>query len=463
MESNWMKARQTQYLAYATVYIAIVIAVLILANFLAQRTAWTYDSTSNKRFSLSDQTVKVVKNLSKDVDAVYVDKATGFKNAKDLLDRYQALSSKLHVKYIDPSTDPMAATATGLRAIGTLAFISGTRRDEAKSISEEELTGALIRVIKDGDRTVCFTAGMGEFPVDDESSPSSYSGIKSVAEHSNYKVKSITLLDKPEVPKECTVVVVAGPKKDYPETVALALKTYVEGGGRAMFLLDPPLDNIGENQDLAKVLSGWGVTPASDIVLDGRTFSAGGRMFKMGPEIPLIDSYESHAIVRELKGMSTIMPVSRPLEVKSSEGKATAEKLFSASPDTYAKSVASLKGKGTPDLSASDKDRKGPFVIGAAGMYKTGQPNNDGRFVVFGSSSFAANKYMKFGGNADLAGNAINWLAADEDLISIRPKDPEDRRIQLTNNQMSIVRFTTLLLLPLLIALAGFSVWWQRR
>jgi len=283
MDSNWIKARQTQYAGYAAVYIAIVIAVLILANFLANRYSKVYDSTSNKRFSLSEQTEKIVKNLSKDVNATYVDKATSFKTAKDLLDRYQSLSPKLHVKYVDPTTDPVTAQATGVRTAGTLAVESGSRRDEAKSISEEEITGALIRVIKEGERNICFVSGLGEGSVDD-TGPTSYSGVKEVAERSNYKVRSISLLEKPEVPKDCTVVVVAGPKRDYPEAVAGALKTFVEAGGRALFMLAPPLkgvtDDVSENPELIKVLSGWGVTPAPELVLD---VSGAGRYFHPAP------------------------------------------------------------------------------------------------------------------------------------------------------------------------------------
>ena len=460
MDSNWIKTRQTQYAAYVAVYIAIVIAALILINFLANRYSKAYDSTSNKRFSLSEQTEKIVKNLSKDVTATYVDKATGFKNAKDLLDRYQALSPKLHVRYIDPNTDPLTAQASGVRTAGTLAVESGSRRDEAKSISEEEITGALIRVLKEGERNICFTAGLGEGSVDD-TSPTSYSGVKEVAERSNYKVRSISLLEKPEVPKDCTVVVVAGPKRDYPEAVAGALKTFVEGGGRALFLMAPPLsginDDVSTNPELIKLLSGWGVTPTPELVLD---VSGAGRYFRMGPEIPLVATYESQSIVRDLKETASAFPYARPLEVKASEGKATNEKLFSSMDRSVAKNANLIKGELVID---PDKDKKGPFVLGVAGKYNTGTPNHEGRFVVFGSSRFASNGYLKFGGNRDIVGNSLNWLAADEEMISIRPKDPEDRRIQLTNRQMGVVRYTTLILLPLLIALAGVSVWWQRR
>ena len=83
--------------------------------------------------------------------------------------------------------------------------------------------------------------------------------------------------------------------------------------------------------------------------------------------------------------------------------------------------------------------------------------------MVVGSSSWAANQFINFNGNSDLALNAINWLCSDEDLISIRPKPPEDRRITLTGAQLNGVRLTSQFALPLLVIVVGISVWWNRR
>jgi len=83
--------------------------------------------------------------------------------------------------------------------------------------------------------------------------------------------------------------------------------------------------------------------------------------------------------------------------------------------------------------------------------------------VVVGSSSWAANSFISFNGNSDLALNAVDWLSSDEDLISIRPKEQEDRRITMTQSQVNWVRITSQFLLPLLVIVMGVSVWWKRR
>ena len=97
MQSEWMKTRQTKYTLYVTVYLIVIVAILGAANWLANRHYKSIDSTSNKKFSLSDQTVKVVKGLTKDVTITDYDKTSAFTTARDLLDRYSNLSSKLRV------------------------------------------------------------------------------------------------------------------------------------------------------------------------------------------------------------------------------------------------------------------------------------------------------------------------------------------------------------------------------
>src|SRR6266403_3546866 len=192
MALAWLRTRQTQYTAYASVYILVVLAVLVAANFLANRYDKSYDSTANKQFSLSDQTIKVVKGLKTDVQFTYFGAQTDFRGARDTLDRYSSLSPKLHVTYIDPERKPQVAKAAGFRSDSTVIVDSGTRRESAKSLGEEELTGALIRSLKSEERTVCVLSAAGEHSIDD-SDTSGYSLFKQLLERDNYKVRAETL------------------------------------------------------------------------------------------------------------------------------------------------------------------------------------------------------------------------------------------------------------------------------
>src|SRR5438067_13869822 len=113
MQSEWMKTRQTKYTLYVTVYLIVIVAILGAANWLGSRHNKSIDATSNKKFSLSDQTIKVVKGLTKDVTITVYDKTRAFTTSRDLLDRYANLSSKLHVVYLDPDKKPQVAKAAG--------------------------------------------------------------------------------------------------------------------------------------------------------------------------------------------------------------------------------------------------------------------------------------------------------------------------------------------------------------
>jgi ABC-type uncharacterized transport system involved in gliding motility auxiliary subunit len=454
-----MKTRQTKYAAYVTVYIVVILAILVAANFLANRYNKSYDATANKQFTLSDQTKKVVGELKQDVTINYFDRSTGMQGAKDLLDRYSNLSSKIHVQYVDLLKDPTLARADNVTREGEAVIQVGTRREDAKTFDEEGVTGALIRAMKGGERTVCVITGHGEHRLDDSSQSDGFSGFQTVVSKDNYKIQSINLLQKAEVPADCTMLVVAGPTGDYIQPEVDAIKKYVEGGGRALFMLDPPLKlgekQVADNQTLDSLLESWGVTPQNDLLLDT---SAASQLLGGGPQAPVILQYDSHPIVNDLTNISTAFPLSRSLETKNTD-KTNVTKLFSTSADSYATTNLS-----SPEIRIDpNKDKHGPFTLAVAGTYSNGKPSNEGRFVVIGNSSWASNQALGFSGNRNLLLNTVNWLSSDEDLIAIRPKAPEDRRITLTRAQFRMVQTTSQFFLPLIVIVGGVMVWLKRR
>ncbi|HYK57828.1 MAG TPA: GldG family protein [Bryobacteraceae bacterium] len=444
-------------LASVILYTVIVVAILGAVNFLANRYEKSYDSTSNKKFTLSDQSQKIVKNLKQTLTITYWGQPSRFTEARDLMDRYKALSTKLDVQYMDADKKRTQAIAAGVKTLPTIYVEVGNKKEEAKTLTEEDVTGAMVRALKGGDREVCFVLGSGEHSID-STDRDGFSQAKEIAEKGNYKTQTIKMIPKAEIPKECTIVVVPGPKRDFTQPEVDALKAYVEDGGRAMFLLDPPLKFGGfesdENAALMNVLASWGVTVQKDLALD---LSGVGQLFGLGPQYALVTSYEGHPIVRDMKDIPTGFPIARSLEVKNGD-KTTVEKLFSTPEDSIA-----TKNLASPEIKQSKDDLKGPLPLAAAGTYTTGKENGNGRFIVVGSSSWAANSFLKFNGNRDLFGNMLNWLSSDEDLISIRPKEPSDNPLNMNARQVSMLFYESVVGLPLLIVVAGLGVWWRRR
>jgi len=457
VNSRLLSARQTKYVAYAALYVLVILAIVSVANVLANRYNKSYDSTANKRYSLSDQTAKIVKGLKQNAAITYYDRQSGFQSAKDMLDRYSTLSPRIRVDYIDVEKRPQEARAAGVTKLGTSFVQIGTKKEEAKSVNETEITGAIIRDLKTTTRTVCFVSGSGEHQIDD-TQRNGFSRLKDILAKDQYASKSISLLEKAEIPADCTVVVIGGPQSEYVQPAVDAIKKYVEQGGRAMILLDAPLKfgrPTSDNTALTDLLQSWGVSMDKNLLLD---MSPVGQLMGLGPEIALVSTYDTHPIVDEMKGTATGFPLSRSLTVKSTD-KTTVQKLFESS----ATSLATTK-LDSPNVNPSDpNNKKGPLTIGAAGSYKTGKENSEGRFVVVGSSAWPANSFITFNGNGDLALNALNWLSSDEDLISIRPKEQENRNVTMTRAQFNWVRLSSQFLLPGALLLAGVSVWWRRR
>jgi ABC-type uncharacterized transport system involved in gliding motility auxiliary subunit len=478
-----MKARQTKFTAYVTLYLLVIIAVLSAANFLANRYNKTLDATANKRFTLSDQTKKVVQGLKSDLRITYFDDQTRFATARNLLDRYSNLSPKIHVDYIDPVKKPQQARAAGFSRDSNIIVDSGLRKEPAKSLTEEEVTGAMIRSLKTQTRDVYFLSAGGEYSTD-ETGPTGFSRLKDLLTRDNYKVQALTpkgnapeagktinlnaaKQQQPqqpaaggfEIPKAATVLVVGGPQLAYTPVVVDAIKKYVDGGGRVLFMLDDPLRIARDSQttdspELLQLLSDFGVTPQKNLVLD--LSGIGNSLFGTGPEVPVIFQYDTQAIVRPMSRIPTAFPLARSLDVKSGNS-ASIEKMFGTTEDSLAVSDIGPNGAIDPK-----KGKKGPFTLAAAGTMTGG---NKGRFVVFGTARWAQNSLMNSNalGNRDLFANTINWLASDEDLISIRPKETENQTLNMTGQRGTLMFWLSVVIFPLAVVGMGLGTWWQRR
>ena len=478
-----MKARQTKFTAYVTLYLLVIIAVLSAANFLANRYNKTFDATANKRFTLSDQTKKVVQGLKSDLRITYFDDQTRFTTARNLLERYSNLSPKIHVDYIDPVKKPQQARAAGFSRDSNIIVDSGLRKEPAKSLTEEEVTGAMIRSLKTQTRDVYFLSAGGEYSTD-ETGSTGYSRLKDLLTRDNYKVQVLTpkgnapepgkainlnaaKQQQPqqpaaggfEIPKNATVLVVGGPQLAYTPVVVDAIKKYVDGGGRVLFMLDDPLriardSQTSDSPELLKLLSDFGVTLQKDLVLD--LSGIGNSLFGTGPEVPVIFQYDTQAIVRPMSRIPTAFPLARSLDVKSGSS-ATIEKMFGTTEDSLAVSDIGPNGAIDPK-----KGKKGPFTLAAAGTMTGG---NKGRFVVFGTARWAQNSLMNSNalGNRDLFANTINWLASDEELISIRPKETENQTLNMTGQRGTLMFWLSVVIFPLAVVGMGLGTWWQRR
>ena len=435
------------------VYTIVGLAIVVLCNWFIDRHDHHWDLTPTKKYSLSPQSTKLLKGLDRDVTFYVFDRPSGFRERRDILNLYSSATHRVSVRYVDPNRDPSLAKQFAVRTYGTIVVAAGDRHFEAPSATEEGISNALIRVLK-GQSIVYFVQGHGERNLDG-SDRDGYEKVKKELENENNQVKPLVLLQKLEIPSDCTILIIAGPRNDYLPQEIDTIKKYLNGGGRVMFLLDPGV----ELPNLAKLLEERNVTVRNDLVIDENPIA---QVFGASPSMPLIIKYGSSPIVEPLQRTATLFPLSRSFSIgKDYKAGVTADSLCETSSDSF--SVTDFTPKMRQVAYRPGKDIKGPLVVAvSAALSGEGENKAGGRFVAVGTSLLAANAYLGFQGNRDLVMNMVDWLSAHENLISIRPTPPESQHLNLTLSQMNGI-LLRVMAVPFIIIVAGLWVWWGRR
>ncbi len=445
---TFFRRRGTKLGTNTAVLTLAVVAILGLVNFLAARHSKRFDLTAEKLYSLSDQTEKILGALQKDVQVLKFDKLDDAR-LRDLLTEYKARSRRISYQFVDPQEKPEIAKQYSVQRFGETLVVSGTRVERPESTDEQDLTSAILKVTRDAVKTVCFVEGHGEKSLASQEGEG-YGAVETGLKSENYQVKEVNLVAANQVSADCSVLVEAGPAKALFPQEAQMIAQYLEAGGKAMLLVDPDTD-----AQLDGIFQAWNVAVGKDTVLD---VSGYGRLIGTGPGVPLVMSYGAHPITKNFGRSMTIFPLARSVKTGSNaQAVGQVNELLMTSPESWAET--DLKsGKAKFD---EGKDTKGPVSLGVAASKKTGE--KEARLVVIGDSDFASNRYLGAQRNGDLFFNSINWLAQDEALISIRPKSPANRRVNLTRSQQNMFFWFSIVLLPGVVIAAGFFMWWKRR
>jgi ABC-type uncharacterized transport system involved in gliding motility auxiliary subunit len=464
--------RQLTYGANAFVFTLAVLAILAGVNWIASRRSVRVDLTKNQRYSLSDQTRKVLKGLKQDVTITYFQRQREMGPGEDRLKEFTALSPKLKTEFVDPVQSPAKAQAYDVRGPWPILVVEqGDKRERITNDSEQDITNAILKVTRKGKKTVCFLTGEGERSTQD-SGDRGFSGAKTALTRSLYDVKDLFLMREKTVPSDCTVLVVAGPEKDLlPQTTA-AIKDYVDAGGKLFVMIEPELKE--SYPDLVALLKGWNIDAGKDVVVD---VSGMGQLFGFSELAPLAIEYPYHSITKDFR-LPTLYGGARSMEA----GKATipgvsAQDLVKTSAKSWAETDLTLKN---PVKYDEGKDRMGPISLAAVATVEEPKPSpspspspgtapadepkpKEGRVVAVGDADFASNALLGFQGNQDFFLNSVAWLSEDSDLISIRPKEPENQALFLSRQVQQNVAWFAVLVLPGIFVVAGVYFWWRRR
>lgn len=477
-----LKSRAMTFGLNSFVIALLVILIVGVFNFLSFRYPQKLDLTKNKLHTLSDQTVKIIKELKQPIKAVYFSKTNQREKARALLDNLKGLNPKFEVEYVDPDKEPARAKQATIRKYETLQLIvthsskerpnpptdlktmstglpnQSIRDQKIEDISEEKITNAIIKLLKEKQQILCAITGHGERNFN-SNDPEGYEAIKKALGNQYYDVKEVNLIQEAKIPESCDAIAIMGPTKSFFDQEIKILQDYLEKGGRAVIGLDINIKGGEYAPELTPLLSSWFIKPTSALIVDPLS-----RMFGVDASVPILKNYsKDHAITRDFQ-VESIFPFARPLEIlPGAPANLNLQWVAQTLPTSWGET--DFQELLTGQVKKTDgKDKGGPLTTVVAVEGKKQESNQKKtRLVVFGTSQFANNNYSRFAGNMDFFLNSVSWIMEDENMISIRPKEEGAGKVELSMKAGRSIFLATVVFMPLFIAGGGIGFWVYRR
>ncbi len=446
-----LSKRNLQYGSNIIVQVVIVIGIVALLAFITTRQHLRSDWTENQLYSLADQSEKVISGLDKDVGIIAFFRESEQKGAQDLLDEYSFDSDYITVEFVDPDEKPQIAKQYQVNQYNSIVVESGIKRETIQELSEANLTNAILKVTRDVEKTVYFVSGHGERSITQDGTES-YKQAAEAIKKENYLVKELNLVrriaDGKGVPDSCTVLAIVQPKSNFFPQELDSIKSYVDKGGKLLVMLDPERGN-----DIADFFLNYHVEVGNNMVVDG---SGMGQLFGAGPAMPLVSKYDSSIPITKDFNVMTFYPQACSVVPQEDKGGYDIKEVLKTGANSWAELDFRNREVGFND----GRDIPGPVTI--AVLIEKSVADKKLGIALFGDSDFAKNGYFKNQGNADLFLNTVNYLAEEEDLISIRPKEIDDRRVTLTQAEVTTVFYLVVIAIPLLVIIAGVVFYIRR-
>lgn len=442
--------RRLRWLLQNSIFVVLLISVAGMLGHLAWETRVQWDVSQNARNSLSPASVDVLEKLDGPITVTVYASAQDAQLGnvsriiREFLSLYQRVKPDFTVAFIDPGEQPQLAHEAGIQFNGEMVVEFNGRREKLSTFNEQALTNALMRLARSGEKLILALAGHGERKLDGIASRDLGEFGKQLMTK-GFNTRSVNPAITGDLPPETAVLVISSPQVALPEAVVDQLLAYLAGGGNLLWLLDQePLNGL---QPLAEKLE---LTLTPGVVVDPQA-----QQLKAPITFALGANYGHHPVTHNFDYI-TLFPFARQITVNENE-------------EWHAVSLVEAAQGGwveTGNLSTGINfdpmyDISGPVSI-AATLSRALQ-DREQRIAVIGSGYFLANAYLGHGKNLDFGINLVNWLAGDEELITIQPRATLDSNLELSESMLMVIVWGFLIVLPLFFLASGVIIWWKRK
>ncbi len=457
----------------SSVFIVLAVAALLFfVNVLADMLPWTYDMTTEKIFTLSEQTRGVLESLKSEVNVVaFFEEGVEDPTVKALLEEYRKFAGgKLKIEFIDADKNPAVVRKYDLSdegiSNGMIVFESGGRIKKVNRSDifimydyvygkafngEQQFTGAITNITSGNFPKLYFLEGHKEPDIETE-----LSKLKARIEGESYAVESLNILKEGSIPDDANTIIVLSPRRDLGDDERELFKEFLIKGGRAIFLFDI----LTENEQLPNFnsfLRSYGIHYTNNFVVeeDSNSFYANNKMY-------LVPYYTQHSVVEKLNDdrLFVLFPFSSNIEIMNEiDRTVTVETLLTGSDKSW---IRYNINDATPVK--TQEDESGPAILAvAATKDNTDLRYDETKIIVAGNARFVDNNYIDTQGNFDFFMNAANWVGDRDYSIAIRPKLMNTNMMFVKGEMYIIVMAVSVLIIPMLAFLAGLIIWIKRR
>ncbi len=453
--------RKVRFGSNALVLTIAFVGFLVLINYLVLKNPTRWDLTVDKENSLTQDSLGLLQQLPGKVvvKAFFIPRLSSetAATAKELLEQFRINSNgKFEYEFIDPESNPIAAQQAAISGNSNIVLTLGQQRQLVTTVSEQALASGLLHLINPKMKKVYFLAGHGERDIQ-SSDPEGYAKLKNDLELKNYSLESMALLAVRSIPKDASLIVIAGPREPFDRTEIEIIDEYLKDGGALAAWIDPILwTQSGEGPEPLTLYleESWGILLGKDVVVDLTTSQA--TLIAYGVE------YGNHPITKSLQNNYTVFPSARSTLVENRIDQGVSQvNLVLTGDNSWAETDLDMLQQENAEVSPDEGgDLFGPIPLAVSAENFT----SEARVVVVGDADFGSNAFYLEYGNRDLIINMIDWAAGQEQLINMTPGNITERVVLPPQDAMrNLIFLLIVVILPLLALASGVIVWIERR